>query len=159
MALEKVSTILKMADAANTSAIGFNCNDYTMAYSVVQVAEELNKPVIVMLYPPDNFESNCCGVAGFAATVRELASKVKVPIGLHLDHCSDFDYILRAMNWLTDFEGKRINVADPVLPTSALKPNAVMRVLWGILLIFVIPAATVALGAVTHYIRKQRTTA
>lgn len=71
----------------------------------------------------------------------------------------DFDYILRAMNWLTDFEGKRINVSDPVLPTSALKPNAVMRVLWGILLIFVIPAATVALGAVTHYIRKQRTTA
>lgn len=97
MALEKVSTILKMADAANTSAIGFNCNDYTMAYSVVQVAEELQKPVIVMLYPPDNFESNCCGVAGFAATVRELAAKVKVPVGLHLDHCSDFDYILRAI--------------------------------------------------------------
>ena len=70
MALEKVSTILKMADAANTSAIGFNCNDYTMAYSVVQVAEELQKPVIVMLYPPDNFESNCCGVAGFAAPAR-----------------------------------------------------------------------------------------
>lgn len=97
MALERVSTILKMADAANTSAIGFNCNDYTMAYSVVATAEELGKPVIVMLYPPDNFENNCCGVAGFAATVRELASQVKVPIGLHLDHCSDFDYILRAI--------------------------------------------------------------
>ena len=27
MAFEKVSKILKMADAANTSAIGFNCND------------------------------------------------------------------------------------------------------------------------------------
>ena len=97
MALEKVSTLLKMADAANTSVIGFNCNDYTMAYSVVQVAEELQKPVIVMLYPADSFKDNCCGVAGFAATVRELAAQVKVPIGLHLDHCSDFDYILRAI--------------------------------------------------------------
>ena len=42
MALEKVSSILKMADEANTSAIAFNCNDYTMAYSVAAVAEELN---------------------------------------------------------------------------------------------------------------------
>ena len=95
--LEKVSTILKMADAANTSAIGFNCNDYTMAYPVVKVAEELNKPVIVMLYPADNYKDNCCGLAGFAATVRELAAQVKVPVGLHLDHCSDFTYILRAI--------------------------------------------------------------
>ena len=29
MALEKVSSILKMADEANTSAIAFNCNEYT----------------------------------------------------------------------------------------------------------------------------------
>ncbi len=68
-----------------------------MAYSVVAVAEELNKPAIVMLYPPDNYEGNCCGLKSFAATVHELASQVKVPIGLHLDHCSDFDYILRAV--------------------------------------------------------------
>ncbi|MDI9242956.1 class II fructose-bisphosphate aldolase [Fusibacillus kribbianus] len=97
MALEKVSSILKMADEANTSAIAFNCNDYTMAYSVAAVAEELNKPVIIMLYPADSFQKNCCNISGFAATVRELADKVKVPIGLHLDHCSDFDYILNAI--------------------------------------------------------------
>lgn len=97
MAFEKVSNILKMAEEKNTSAIAFNCNDYTMAYSVITVAEELQKPVIVMLYPADNFQKNCCGVAGFAATVRELAEMVKVPIGLHLDHCSDYDYILHAI--------------------------------------------------------------
>ncbi len=97
MALEKVSTILKMADEANTSAIAFNCNDYTMAYSVASVAEELDKPVIIMLYPADSFQNNCCNIRGFAATVRELADKAKVPIGLHLDHCSDFDYILKAI--------------------------------------------------------------
>lgn len=97
MALEKVSTILKMADEANTSAIGFNCNDYTMAYSVISVAEELKKPIIVMLYPADSFDKNCCGVAGFAASVRELAEKVSVPVGLHLDHCSDFAYIMNAI--------------------------------------------------------------
>lgn len=97
MALEKVSSILKMADEANTSVIAFNCNDYTMAYSVAQVAEELQKPVIIMLYPADSFQKNCCNLSGFAATVLELAKKVNVPIGLHLDHCSDFAYILNAI--------------------------------------------------------------
>ena len=51
MAFVKVSEILKMADEANTSAIAFNCTDYNMIYSVVTVAEELKKPVIIMLYP------------------------------------------------------------------------------------------------------------
>ncbi len=97
MALEKVSNILKMAQEKNTSVIAFNCNDYTMAYSVVSVAEELQKPVLVMLYPEDNSKKNCCGVRGFAQTVLELIDKVKVPVGLHLDHCSDFDYILQAI--------------------------------------------------------------
>ena len=42
---------LKMADEANTAVIAFNCIDYNMKHSVVTVAEELNKPVIIMLYP------------------------------------------------------------------------------------------------------------
>ncbi len=119
--LEKVSTILRMADEANTSAIGFNCNDYTMVYPVVKVAEELNKPVIVMLYPADNYESNCCGVAGFAATVRELAAQVKVPVGLHLDHCSDFGYILRAIQagfTSVMYDGSMLPVEENIVRTK-----------------------------------------
>lgn len=121
MALEKVSTILKMADAANTSAIAFNCNDFTMAYSVVTAAEELGKPVIVMLYPADQFKSNAANLSGFAATVRELASKVKVPVGLHLDHCSDFDYILKAIqSGFTSvmFDGSMLPVEENIVLTK-----------------------------------------
>ena len=43
MSVEKVSTILKMADEANTTAIAFNCTDYNTIVSVVKVAEELSK--------------------------------------------------------------------------------------------------------------------
>ena len=42
MSVEKVSTILKMADEANTTAIAFNCTDYNTIVSVVKVAEELS---------------------------------------------------------------------------------------------------------------------
>lgn len=97
MALERVSNILKMADEAKTSVIAFNCINYDMAYSVVTVAEKLNKPVIIMLYPEHNYGFNNADVRGFAETVKSLASKVKIPIGLHLDHSSDFDYIMKAI--------------------------------------------------------------
>lgn len=97
MALERVADILKMADEANTSVIAFNCINYDMAYSVVTVAEELQKPVIIMLYPEHNYGFNNTDVRGFAEMVKSLASRVKVPVGLHLDHSSDFDYIMKAI--------------------------------------------------------------
>ena len=43
MSVEKVGTILKMADEANTTAIAFNCTDYNTIVSVVKVAEELSQ--------------------------------------------------------------------------------------------------------------------
>ena len=39
MAIERVSTLLKMADEANTSVIGFNCIDYNTVYAVCHAAE------------------------------------------------------------------------------------------------------------------------
>lgn len=97
MALEKVSNILKMADKENTSAIAFNCTDYNMAYSVITVAQELNKPVIVMLYPEHCYLNNAASPAAFAAMVKDIASAVTVPVGLHLDHSSDYHYIMNAI--------------------------------------------------------------
>ena len=97
MALEKVSEILKMAVKANTSAIGFNCTDYNMVRPVVTVAEELNKPVIIMLYPEHARDKKWTSTAVFADMVKNEANRVKVPIGLHLDHCTDYDYILEAV--------------------------------------------------------------
>lgn len=97
MAFESVKNILKMADEANTSVIAFNCINYDMAYSVVTVAEELQKPVIIMLYPEHNYGFNNADVRGFAEMVKSLASTVKVPVGLHLDHSSDFNYIMKAI--------------------------------------------------------------
>jgi len=97
MGIERVSTILKMADEANTSVIAFNCLDYSTVKCVITAAEELNKPVICMLYPNDANLYHWTEPAVFAATVRALARDVKVPVGLHLDHCSDYAYIVAAI--------------------------------------------------------------
>lgn len=97
MALERVSKILEMAETANTSAVALICIDYNMVYSAITVAEELQKPIIIMLLPEHSEVNNVSGVAGFAAMVKELAGRVEAPIGLHLDHCSDYKYIITAI--------------------------------------------------------------
>lgn len=95
--LERVSTILKMADECNTSVISFICADYNMAYSVVTTAEKTNTPVLVMLLPEHVEQNNTMNVSGFAQMVKELAASVKVPVGLHLDHSFDYESVIRAI--------------------------------------------------------------
>ena len=97
MALEKVGKILRMAKESNTAAIAFICVDYNMVKAAIEVAEERGTPIIIMLLPEHQQENGVMGTAGFAAMVKEEAAKVKVAIGLHLDHCSDYEYIVKAM--------------------------------------------------------------
>ncbi|MDO4632532.1 MAG: class II fructose-bisphosphate aldolase [Eubacteriales bacterium] len=97
MSLVPVKDILKMASDANTSVIAFNCIDYNMIYSVIHAAEKVNKPVLVMLYPEHAELNNTCNPETFAAAVKSVAEEVSVPVGLHLDHCQDVSYIIRAI--------------------------------------------------------------
>ena len=92
-----VKEILKMASDANTSVIAFNCVDYNQIYSVIHAAEKVNKPVLCMLYPEHAELNNWCTPESFAAAVQSVAAEVKTPVGLHLDHCQDFNYIIRAI--------------------------------------------------------------
>lgn len=56
--LEKVSTILKMADESNTAVISFICTDYNMVYSVVTTAEKTNLPPALVMLLPEHYEKN-----------------------------------------------------------------------------------------------------
>jgi len=97
MALESVGTLLKMAEEKNTAVVGFNCTDYNMVYSVVKGAELAGKPAIIMLYPEHHYLKNCSNLAAFAGMTAGIAEKSSVPIGLHLDHSSDFNLIMEAI--------------------------------------------------------------
>lgn len=123
MSVEKVSTILKMADEANTTAIAFNCTDYNTIVSVVKVAEELSKPVICMLYPEHAYLKHWTTPKIFVETVRDVAKNVRVPVGIHLDHCSDFDYIVAAMRCGFDsimYDGSMLPVEENIKNTAEI---------------------------------------
>ena len=123
MSVEKVGTILKMADEANTTAIAFNCTDYNTIVSVVKVAEGLSKPVICMLYPEHAYLKHWTTPKIFVETVRDVAKNVKVPVGIHLDHCSDFDYIVAAMRCGFDsvmYDGSMLPVEENIKNTAEI---------------------------------------
>jgi ketose-bisphosphate aldolase len=95
MALEKVSEILKDADKRGTAVIAFDTFNFESIKWLIEAAEESQTPVISMLYPALKahipFEV-------YAQTVKSLAAKVKIPIGLHLDHCREYDEVLAAIH-------------------------------------------------------------
>ena len=120
MALEKVHDILKLADEHDTSVIAFNCYDYNTVKSVITVAEELRKPVICMLYPEHARDKHWTTPYLFAETVKSIAKDVKVPVGIHLDHCSDFDYIVAAIRDGFDsvmYDGSMLSVEENIQNT------------------------------------------
>ncbi len=94
MPLVKVRDLLNDAQKANTSIIAFDANDINTIYACVKGAEKARRPVILMLYPASR---DMMDFASFAATVKEMAQKATVPVGLHLDHCDNFTMIMEAI--------------------------------------------------------------
>ncbi len=120
MGLVKAKEILEMAVAANTSALAFNCVDYNMLKSIATVAEELNKPTIMMLHPDHAWKRNWTTPRLFYETAKEVASSVKVPLAIHLDHCSNFDWIMAAIRAGFDsvmYDGSMLPVEENIRNT------------------------------------------
>ncbi len=96
MALEKVRDILQLGVRDNTAVYAFDATDLDQIYAVLHGAERANKPIIAMLYPAPPLLKTYT-LEYFAAVVKSYAKDIKVPVGLHLDHCSDYYTILAAM--------------------------------------------------------------
>jgi fructose-bisphosphate aldolase class II/tagatose 1,6-diphosphate aldolase GatY/KbaY len=94
MGLQKVSTMLMEADKKGTAVIAFDTMNYESIAWLIDVAEEEQIPVIQMFYPA---LKNYIPFEVFASTVKQLAAKVEIPIGLHLDHSRSYDEILQAI--------------------------------------------------------------
>lgn len=96
MAFEKTIDIIRSAQSSNTSVFSVNCIDFNTIKGVIWAAEETATPVLVQLYPGHMSQWKVTNIEGFAAFAKRLASEVRVPVGLHLDHCYTYDEIRRA---------------------------------------------------------------
>ena len=94
MPLEKSGDILRDAYKKGYGIAAFNVLNYEMIKLVIQSADALNKPVLVACYP--GFSPMI--TMEMVAEITSLCAKTaKTPVGLHLDHSTDYGEILRAM--------------------------------------------------------------
>ena len=94
MPLAKVSEILREAKKESRCVAAFNCFNYESIKTFINAGEKFESPVIVMLYPG---MTSHIPLTTFAAITKDLADKSTQPVGLHLDHCDNLDFIIEAV--------------------------------------------------------------
>ena len=123
MAFEKCIDIIKHAQRSNTSVFAVNCFDYNTVKGVIYAAEETATPVLVQLFPGHASQWKVTSIEGFAAITKQLASEVKTPIGLHLDHCYTYEEIRRAADagfTSVMFDGSELSLEENAQKTKVI---------------------------------------
>lgn len=127
MAIETVKNLLKLADQANTAVIAFECSDYNMAYAACAAADRAGKPVILMLDPFTCYEKNVSDPKAFAGAFEAAARAFSAPVALHLDHSSDYGYIVSAIRdgfRSVMFDGSRLTLEENLALTQKVVETA-----------------------------------
>lgn len=96
MPIANVSKMLREADQHRAGVVGFNTFNFEEVAWIIEAAEAEQVPAIIMLHP---LMAHFAGISfeAHAKMTIELAERASVPIGLHLDHCEDFNEIMRAI--------------------------------------------------------------
>jgi ketose-bisphosphate aldolase len=95
MPLVNMNKMLREARTANYAVGAFNILDYLSAKAVIDGAAALGAPVILQT---SEKTVRYWGFKAVVSWVRELTSSVDIPVALHLDHCTDIEFIHKCIN-------------------------------------------------------------
>ncbi|MGI6012200.1 MAG: class II fructose-bisphosphate aldolase [Ruminococcus sp.] len=84
-------------EAADSGKIipGFNIFGYEDAQAVIRAAEKAGSPVILMI---NKSAREALDIQSWARLLLSLGQRADVPVGIHLDHCSDLNLIRQAVD-------------------------------------------------------------
>lgn len=94
--LVTLKEILKIAEEQKVAIGAFNATSLTNIKAVMNAAEELQMPVIIM-HAQVHEEMGLCVMEEVAPMMRYFAEKATVPVCMHLDHGTDLEYIERGL--------------------------------------------------------------
>ena len=94
MPLVSSTPMLEKARKEGYAVVAFNVHTLEMLQGVVEAAEETRSPLILQTTVGT---VKHLGPEYIAAAARVAADLASVPIALHLDHCTDFDLIVRCI--------------------------------------------------------------
>jgi tagatose 1,6-diphosphate aldolase GatY/KbaY len=83
--------LIQVAQKNKKAIPAFNIHNLETIQAVVEVAAELDSPVIIQTTPGTLRHA---GIEYVAAIVKEAGKKYNIPIALHMDHCPSFDTIV-----------------------------------------------------------------
>ncbi len=86
---------IRNAARDNKIVAGFNVFGYEDAVEIVRAAEDARQPVLLMT---NRDACNEMDVEHWGALLTSIAKSTAVPVGVHLDHCSDKEVIFRAIH-------------------------------------------------------------
>lgn len=93
--LVNINEMLNQARKEKYAIPAFDVSDYRMIKAVVEVAEELRAPVILMGLAADLTEDQ---FDHLSYDLINVAKKASVPVCIHLDHATDFNLIKKAIS-------------------------------------------------------------
>ncbi len=94
MLLKKPLGFLKEAEKRGIAVPAFNIHNMETIQAVVEGAAAEKAPLIIQTTPGTLRHA---GIEFIAANVKTAAELYDIPIALHLDHCSEFDMIVKAI--------------------------------------------------------------
>ncbi len=86
--------MIKKAQENGYAIPAFNAENMEMVQGILAAAEECQSPVIIQTTPTT---VDYITLELMVAMVSAAAQKVSVPVALHLDHCSNFDDVMKAI--------------------------------------------------------------
>ncbi len=116
--------MIKKAKREGYAVPAFNAENMEMLQGIISAAEDRNSPVIIQTTPPT---VKYIGASLMSAMVRELAKNTKIPVALHLDHCSNFDDVMKAIHagyTSVMFDGSKLDFEENVRITKQVKAVA-----------------------------------
>lgn len=94
--LVTLKEILKIAEEKKIAIGSFNTPNMTSVKAVIEAAEELDQPVILM-HAQVHEEMGLCKMEEIVTVMLMFAKKAKVPVCVHLDHGTDLEYVTRGL--------------------------------------------------------------
>ncbi len=118
--LTKLDSVLKPAQNAHYAVPAFDCVTDVLVRSILDKAEELRSPVILMALENDLKGK---GMAYISALIRNIAPYYTIPVVLHLDHAEELDLIKRALDHgftSVMYDGSTLAVEENIHRTAAV---------------------------------------
>lgn len=89
--------VLKYAEAKKVAIGSFNAPNLESLMAIIEAAEELNEPVIIM-HAQLHEDINVCKLDEIGPLIVSMSERSTVPVCVHLDHGTDIGYLKKALD-------------------------------------------------------------